>query len=49
MIWEKQTSLVVEPSESYEVSVDELLQRGWIMIDDRGEIEQFYETRARTK
>lgn len=40
---------VVEPSESYEVSVEELLQRGWIMIDDRDEIEQFYEIGARIK
>ena len=34
---------MVEPSESYEVSVEELFHRGWIMIDDRDEIEQFYE------
>lgn len=40
---------VVEPSESYEVSVEELLQRGWIRIDDGGEIEQFYEIGARIK
>ena len=40
---------MVEPSESYEVSVEELLQRGWIRIDDGGEIEQFYEIGARIK
>lgn len=40
---------VVEPSESYEASVEEFLQRGWIMIDDRDEIEQFYEIGARIK
>ena len=40
---------MVEPSESYKVSVEELLQRGWIMIDDGDEIEQFYELGARIK
>lgn len=34
---------VVEPT------VEELLQRGWIMINDGGEIEQFYEIGARIK
>ncbi|KAJ7354919.1 hypothetical protein OS493_029028 [Desmophyllum pertusum] len=40
---------VVEPSESYKVSVEEMLQKGWIKIDDRDEIEQFYEIGARIK
>lgn len=40
---------VVEPSESYEVNVEELLQKGWIRIDDGDEIEQFYEIGARIK
>ena len=40
---------VVEPSESYEVFIDELLQKEWIIIDDRDEIEQFYEIGARIK
>ena len=40
---------VVEPSESYEVNVEELLQKGWLRIDDRDEIEQFYEIGARIK
>lgn len=40
---------VVEFLELYEVFVEELFQRGWIMINDGGEIEQFYEIGVRIK
>ena len=40
---------VVEPSECYEVPVQELLEEGMIQIDDGDELEQFYEVGARIK
>jgi len=40
---------VVEPSQTYEISVKELLEEGMIKIYDGDEIEQFYEVGARIK
>ena len=40
---------VVEPSESYEISVDELVKEGTIQTYNGDEMEQFYEVGTRVK